>query len=78
MTSNSDLGGRDGTLTAGDDSDLFVPKVSYKLVPIEQREMFMMQFKSRMGADPELHRVSNSDMIYLDHYLYQLRDFVYS
>lgn len=31
-----------------------------------------------MGVEPELHRVSNSDMIYLDHYLYQLRDFVYS
>ena len=30
-----------------------------------------------MGGE-ELRRVSNSDIIYLDHYMYQLRDFVYS
>lgn len=37
----------------------------------------MMQFKSKMRGE-ELRRVSNSDIVYFDHYMYYLRDFVYS
>ena len=46
-------------------------------MPVEHRDKYMMQYKSRMGGE-ELRRVTNSDMIQFDHYLYQLRDFVYS
>jgi len=40
----------DGTLTVGDESSFLEPKMNYKMVPIEQRDMYMMQYKSRMGT----------------------------
>ena len=40
----------DGTLTVGDESSFLEPKMNYKMVPAEQRDMYMMQYKSRMGT----------------------------
>ena len=50
---------------------------SCKIVPREQREKFRMIYKSRMGGEDH-RRITNSDMIYFDHYVYQLRDELYS
>ena len=72
--SNSEL---TGTITANDEDDLSVARVGYRMVPIEHRDQYMMQFKSRLGGD-ELKRISNSDIIHLEHYLYRTRDFVYT
>ena len=49
----------------------------FKIVPKEQRDKYRMVFKSRMGCEDQ-RRISNSDMIYFDHYSYQLRDELYS
>lgn len=50
---------------------------SYKIVPIEQREKFRMIYKSRMGGEDH-RKITNSDMIYFDHYVYQLRNELYT
>lgn len=50
---------------------------SHKIVPIEQREKFRMIFKSRMGGEDH-RKITNSDMIFFDHYVYQLRDELYT
>jgi len=47
------------------------------MVPIEQRDQYVMQFKPRMGGE-QLQPISNSDIIYLEHFLYRTRDYVYS
>ena len=48
-----------------------------KIVPKEQRDKFRMVYKSRMGGYT-YGQITNSDMIFFDHYIYQLRDELYS
>ena len=42
------------------------------------REKYRMIFKSRMVGVEDPRKVSNSDMVFFENYLYQLRDGLYS
>ena len=82
LTTNSDLlerDDRDGAATEGAESDLSpnVDLMKYQMIPAGQREQYMMQYRGR-GAAEDLRPVNNSDIIQFDHFMYVLRDNVYT
>ena len=60
-------------------SGVFVDKNANfnQIVPKEHREKFRMIYRSSLG-DKEERKVTNSDIVYFDHYFFELQDHTYS
>ncbi len=63
--------------TYGNESEVSAPFKQFKIVPVEYRQYYKYHCKSPFGGH-EFKDVSNSDILYLDTYMYNLRDNLYT